>query len=153
MQAGIVLSGLLIGSAQAEVSLSQLMLIPPVVETLSAKYTKISDSVTQLTTELGKLNTIIQDNSKNYGDKFVEMANFLNKLNPVLEIIIGSSTQDIQGHKEEGILLELNKILEALGKKQLPSETLIQLQNAVEELEEFSSFLTNTAQSFKIVKP
>lgn len=151
---GIIITNLIaLPSVSAEISVTQLSQVPAAVNLLSSKYETIAQSLTKLTEGLGRVNALMQDDQKSYGDKFVEIALFLNRLSPVLETIVGSSKSDVLGHKENGILTETNRLLELFNKKTLSPEGITQLQDAVSKLEDFSKFLTNSAQNFKSIIP
>lgn len=141
-----------LGYAAAELSIDQLKEVPQIADRISANYEKLNNLASNLAFEQGKTTAVLQDTQKSYGDQFVQMALFLNQLSPVLEIIIGSGKADELGHKQEGILVELNTLLTTLGKKPLSKEALLQIQNAIATQEVWSSFLTNNASALKGIK-
>ena len=150
----IMLSGFTAQFSSAAVSISQMEQLPPIINALNTKYDKINDSAIKLAVSLAQVRAALQDVTKSYGDKFVAVAIFINELTPTLELIIGSSKQDIiKEHKEAGVLGEVNKIVELLGKQALTPSSLGILQDATGTLESLSSYLTNSAQTFRNIKP
>lgn len=148
-----MMSGFVAQYSGAAISISEMEQVSPVIDTLNTKYNKINDSAIKLAVSLAQVRAALQDVTKSYGDKFVAVALFINELTPTLELIIGSSKQDIiKEHKETGILEEVNKIAELLGKRGLAPSTLSVLQDATGTLESLSLYLTNSAQTFRNIK-
>ncbi len=128
--------------------------LPKAIAALRAQFDKLSDEVIlKLSNEVARVSAVVSDPTKDYSDKFVDLAMGLNQIAPVLERLVGSSKADVLGHKETGALDEINAILKLMGKEPLSSTTIAVLQEAVAKLEAFSTFLTNTAPSFKGLKP
>ena len=140
----------------AELSFDQIKQVPQVTQALSDKYKQLNDSAIELAVAKASVVASLQDANKSYGDKFVDVAIYLNKLTPILELIIGSSKQDVyKEHQQQGILDNINQLLMLMNKQcegTLSSAALVQIQDALASLESLSKFLTNAAPNFKNLK-